>query len=319
MKKLSYSFILLNTIIFTSLKGQTPANKKSGLPYNRAEQTKVMQMSIDQRKEGWAYKGTNSLLLNQTGFSNWMTGGVNSLALTARGDYDFHFTKNLHLWDSRILLGYGTRAEEKVVTKKVEDIIDLTSIYGYRFKPNWYYATRLNFRTQFSKGYDYDKNPKEKISNFLSPGYLSVGFGFDYRPSDHFMLNLHPLTSRMTFVSDQDVFNSYDKDGRFLGKENAYGIEPGKNFKYELGMLIGARYRWDIMQNISLDNTVNIFSNYLKKPQNMYLSYIGALTMKINKILSTQLILEMIYDENQIKRTQLKETLGVGLTYILEK
>ncbi|WP_146037466.1 DUF3078 domain-containing protein [Bacteroidetes bacterium endosymbiont of Geopemphigus sp.] len=35
---------------------------------------------------------------------------------------------------------------QKVVTKKVENIIDLTSNYGYRFKPNWCYAARLTLQ-----------------------------------------------------------------------------------------------------------------------------------------------------------------------------
>lgn len=321
MKKFSslVSTVFAVGIFLTNSKAQVSNKKKSGSPYERIEQTNLAQMGLSGRKKGWTFKGTNSLLINQSGFSNWVTGGVNSLTLTARADYDFHLTKNAHLWDSRVLLGYGIRSEEKETAKKSEDIIDLNSIYGYHFKPSWYYAARLNLRTQLSQGYDYDKKPKEKISNFLSPAYLSAGLGLDYRPDDDFTLNLHPLTSRMTFVMDQDVFNSYDKNGSFAGKESAYGIDPSRHFNYELGMFIGARDHRDLMQNLAIDNTVNIFSNYLKKPQNMYLSYMGILVMKINKLLSTQLVFEVIYDENQIKKTQLKETLGVGLTYLLQR
>ncbi len=66
MKNFSYSFALINIIIFISLKGQVPPNKKNDLPYSRG----VEQISIDQRKAGWVYKGTNSLLFNRTDFSN---------------------------------------------------------------------------------------------------------------------------------------------------------------------------------------------------------------------------------------------------------
>lgn len=47
----------------------------------------------------------------------------------------------------------------------------------------------------------------------------------------------------------------------------------------------------------------------------MFIAYAGSLDMKINKILSVQLWLNILYDEHQIKKIQLKETLGIGLTY----
>ncbi|WP_443939777.1 DUF3078 domain-containing protein [Pedobacter sp. MW01-1-1] len=257
-------------------------------------------------------RGTNTLLLNQAAFSNWISGGVNSVALTARVDYEFNLKRNKYLWENRILMGYGLRSEQEVPTKKVEDVIDLTSNFGYQINESkWYAAVGLNVKSQFTKGYDYDDPTKGYISNFFAPGYVTLGLGVDYIPNDNFQLNLRPLTSRFTFVTDDAVFDP-DHNGIL---EEAYGVEPGKSLVYQLGAYVGGRYKVKLMDNISLDNRFGIFSNYLEKPQNLVLSYSGILDLKVNKFISTQVTVDLFYDDNQIGKLQLKETLGVGLTY----
>ncbi len=49
------------------------------------------------------------------------------------------------------------------------------------------------------------------------------------------------------------------------------------------------------------------------------MSYGGVLNMKINKYISSLITLDLIYDHNQIKKTQLKQTLGIGLAYNIDK
>ena len=46
----------------------------------------VSKMDTTKKQEGWTVRGTNTLLLNQAAFSNWVAGGINSIALTARAD-----------------------------------------------------------------------------------------------------------------------------------------------------------------------------------------------------------------------------------------
>lgn len=84
---------------------------------------------------------------------------------------------------------------------------------------------------------------------------------------------------------------------------------------YQFGAYVGGRYKAKLMENIFLDNRFGIFTNYLKDPQNMVLAYSAILDMKVNKFISTQVTADLFYDNNQIGKLQLKETLGVGLTY----
>lgn len=80
-------------------------------------------------------------------------------------------------------------------------------------------------------------------------------------------------------------------------------------------MYVGGRYKVKLMENIQLDNRFGIFSNYIKNPQNLVMAYSGVLDMKVNKFISTQITADLFYDDNQIGKLQLKETLGVGITY----
>ncbi|WP_443943976.1 DUF3078 domain-containing protein [Pedobacter sp. AW1-32] len=272
----------------------------------------VSKLDTANKQEGWTVRGTNTLLLNQAAFSNWVAGGINSVALTARADYEFNLKRGKNLWENRFLLGYGLRSEQGSSTTKVEDVIDLTSKYGYQIKQsNWYTAAALNIKSQFSKGYDYGNPQQGYLSNFLAPAYLTVGFGFDYIPNDNFQLSIHPLTSRMTFVNDQAVFDP-NRDGILT---QAFGIDPANSFLYQLGIYVGGRYKVKLMENIFLDNRFSVFSNYLQDPQNLVMAYSGILDMKINRFISTQVTADLFYDDNQIGKLQLKETLGVGITY----
>ncbi|WP_316803872.1 DUF3078 domain-containing protein [Pedobacter nototheniae] len=306
MKK--YLLLILSSLISLYSFGQSVKNGKVD-----TESAKLAsKLDTAKKQEGWTVRGTNTFLLNQAAFSNWVAGGINSVALTARADYEFNLKRGKNLWENRILMGYGLRSEQKSQTTKVEDVIDLTSNYGYQIKQsNWYAAAGLNIKTQFSKGYDYSKPDQGYLSNFLSPGYLTFGLGIDYIPNDNFQINIRPLTSRLTFVQDDAVFDP-DHDGILT---QAFGVDPGKHFVYQFGAYVGGRYKTKLMENILLDNRFGIFSNYLKDPQNLVLAYSAILDLKVNRFISTQITADLFYDNNQIGKLQLKETLGVGLTY----
>lgn len=139
----------------------------------------------------------------------------------------------------------------------------------------------------------------------MAPGYLSFGLGVDYKPNENLQVNFHPLTSRFVFVRDKELQHK----GNF-GLKN-----DGDSFVYELGAFAGARYKVKLMKNITYDNQLGIYSNYLGRVMNMDIAYQGVLDLKVNSFISAQASLNLFYDEDQIKKTQLKQTLGVGLSF----
>jgi hypothetical protein len=69
------------------------------------------------------------------------------------------------------------------------------------------------------------------------------------------------------------------------------------------------------MTNVSVENRLNLYSNYLDNPQNVDVDYQMNVIMKINKYLSANVALQAIYDDNSIQAVQVREVFGLGVNY----
>ena len=69
------------------------------------------------------------------------------------------------------------------------------------------------------------------------------------------------------------------------------------------------------MDNVSFENILTLYSNYLDKPQNVDLDYTANVVMKINKYLSANFTFQAIYDDDAARAFQIRELLGLGLSY----
>lgn len=254
----------------------------------------------------WAITGKNSLMLNQATFSNWVSGGDNNIGWIAGMDYNFTYEKDNDLWENIVILGYGQNNTKGLGVRKTQDIINLSTNYGRKISKSWYASAGVGFISQFDAGYKYDSNNVgTKISNFMAPGYLSMGVGSTYRPNETLTVTIRPANARWTFVMDTD-----------LQLAGVYGLKNnGDSSLFQFGFLGTAEYRLKIMENIELLNRASVFSNYLDHPERLVLGYNGELNMKINKYISSIVTLNVLYDHNQITRTQLKQTLGIGVAY----
>jgi hypothetical protein len=64
-----------------------------------------------------------------------------------------------------------------------------------------------------------------------------------------------------------------------------------------------------------MENVLNLYSNYLEDPENIDIDYTLNLMMTVNKWITTNVTLQAMYDDNAAKGFQIREALGVGLTY----
>lgn len=265
----------------------------------------------EEPKEGWTKKGNISFLFNQSAFSDWVAGGENNIAGNLGLNYDFNYLKGDYTWDNKILASYGlVKTKNSEFEKKTDDRFEFNSLLGKKASGYWYYSAFANFKTQFTKGYNYgtDANGKEirsEYTNFFSPAYLTFGPGMLWKKSDNLKFNLAPATSKLTFV---------DKD--FTLPDDAYfGVEEGKSSRYELGFYASGYAKFNIMENVAMENILSLYSNYLEDPQNMDLDYTMNLVMTINKYLSANLTFQTIYDDNAFAGFQTREVFGIGVNY----
>lgn len=195
-------------------------------------------------------------------------------------------------------------------TKKTNDKIYLSSTYGYEIAKNWYASGLMTFQTQFAKGYDYNVDPDVFISRFMSPGYLLIGAGFTWTPKSWFTATFTPATWRGTLVSS-----------KILSDQGDFGVTPGKHLFSEFGANLRMEAKYEFLKNMTVFSRLNLYSNYLKDPQNVDISWDVQLNMAINQWFSCNITTNMIYD-NDTKilqkdgtkgpRLQFKEALAVG-------
>jgi len=265
----------------------------------------------------WKIHGQNTLLINQSSFSNWAAGGVNSLAANIVLDYDFNYKRDKWSWDNKVIMAYGLSRQPDIGWRKNDDRAILNSLLGYKAARYWLYTFYGNFQTQFANGYNYDSNNlRTLISAPFAPTYLTFGPGFAYKRSDSLRINLSPLASRFTFVR-----NGY------LSSLGSYGVTPYNKSLYQLGASLDAYYKLGIAKNITLENILKLYSDYLKKPQNIYADYAANLFMKVNKVVTVNLGVELINDplaritqeKNGVNEyhslLQVKQIFGAGVTY----
>jgi len=286
-------------------------DKTAIIPEN--EEIPVTPYNLLQLKDPikWFYYGQNNLVFNQSSFSNWNSGGNNNIGIIGKINYNLSYKNRRHFLDNNIQLGYGFVASQNESSRKTEDYINIMSNYGYDIGKNFYLSTGFQFLSQFAAGYNYSATPNptfaDRISRFMSPGYLYAGLGILYNPSENFQVIFRPVNGKFTFVTDP-----------LLQRAGRYGLErDGQSARAELGALVNVLYRLKIYKDINLVNQVNFFSNYISHPERVDIAYNGALNIKFNKFITTVISLDLIYDHDQLQKLQMKQTLGVGFSYNL--
>jgi len=268
------------------------------------------QDTIDTLKN-WKMGSIISFNFSQVYFNDyWAAGGENSVA--ALGNYSgfANFDKNNTTWENKLELNYGITKIEDQEAQKSDDKLFFSSQVGIKESEHWLYSAFLSFESQFDEGYKYyGDTAKDKISDFMAPGYIIVSLGMDYKYDDVFTLFLSPVTEKTTFVLDDD-----------MAAIGAFGVDKGKNVRFEVGGSLIASFKKEILENVLLQTKLNLFSNYLENPGNIDVNFEMKLDMKINQWLSANFILNAVYDDdvklgNEGPKTQLKQLLGLAINY----
>jgi len=285
---------------------------------------KVLRTQEADTITGWKTGGIVGITLAQTSLTNWAAGGQNSISANGILHLFANYKKGNSVWDNSLDMGFGMLKEGKNgPTRKTNDNFEFMSKYGQKAFKNVYYSGLVSLRTQMAAGYN-PPNDSVKISNFFAPAYLMLALGMDYKPSEHLSIFLSPITSRTTFVND-----------RLLSDAGAFGVDSGKMFREEFGGYLRFIYskndfKSEFMKNITFVTKLDLFSNYLDKPQNVDVNWEVLIVMKVNKLISVNLNTNLIYDDNTKigidknndgiidsygPRTQFKEIFGAGLSF----
>jgi hypothetical protein len=272
----------------------------------------------------WTYKGDGTLAISQVTLTNWAAGGENTFATNSMVNLFANYKKEKISWNNSLGLAYGFLNQQSIRNKKTDDKIDLSSQLGYTASGHWNYGLLFGFKSQFAEGFNYPDD-STVISRFMAPGYLQLALGMEYKPVRFFSLFLSPLTARLTVVNDQRLadLGAFGVDSATHNNQGVL-ISHGKKSLWEFGASLKATISKDIAKNVSLNSKLELFSNYLKKPQNIVVNWEVLLALKVNTFLTTTVGTQLIYDDkvlitdksgNKGPRTQFKEIIGVGFAY----
>ena len=251
----------------------------------------------------WTKKGQVTLLFNQSIFNNeWLAGGTTNFSGNLGLNYDFNYKKGAVIWDNKCIVAYGlTKIKAAEIASKTDDRLELNSLWGKKASNVWYYSIFFNFKTQMDSGFDVNQN---KISRFFSPAYFQFGPGILWKKNNNLSLNFASTTAKLILVNNH-----------FTELGPSFGVLQGDNSRFEFGASISAYCKLILMTNVSIENRLNLYSNYLEDPQNVDVDYQMNVVMKINRYLSANIALQTIYDDNAIKAVQVREVFGLGANY----
>ncbi|WP_293875472.1 DUF3078 domain-containing protein [Flavobacterium sp.] len=255
-----------------------------------------------EKPNGWVKKGTFTLLANQANFNNWLAGGQSSISGNLGLNYDFNYKSDTWNWDNKIIAGYGLTKLKDQKVQKTDDRFVFNSLAGKKASGEWFYSLFFNFQTQFDSGFDLVSGIK--TSHFFSPAYFQFGPGMLWKKNDNLKVNIAPATSKLIVV-----------DSYFTVLGPSFGVQQGKSTRYEFGAALNAYYKFILVENVTVENILNLYSNYLQDPQNIDLDYNLNIVMKINKSLSSNIAFQTIYDDNAFRGFQTRQVIGLGVNY----
>jgi hypothetical protein len=315
-RSLSIIVVLLTAFLATApVFAQTEAETAQQM---REAAENAVQKAAEAKKDStknWTINGSFSITANSIMLQHWQAGGANVLSGASLFNITPIYEKDKSSWITNLVLAYGLNRQEGV-TFKMDDRIDFQSNYNYNFSDNWNFSSLVSFRTQFFEGFA-APGETELISDFFSPAYAIYGLGVTYKKEKRLIVYMSPFTAKNTFVYNQRLADS-----------GAFGVDPGENFRFELGSYVNIIYREKLNDKINFQTRLDLFSNYFNNPQNIDVNAEILFFWKINKFLSFNAALNLIYDddirfpverpdgsETSGPRTQLKSVLGAGFAY----
>ena len=265
---------------------------------------------------GWYVSGKGGVVFNQVALSNWAAGGTNSIAGGATFDLNFGHHAEKWKWKNVLVTGLGFSKQGEEPVNKTDDRLIFNSNIAYHLSGPWSVAVNLNFRSQFVNGYNLP-NDSVIISGFMSPGYLVAGVGINYKPNAVFSIELDPISNKTLFVINEE-----------LSAIGAYGVDSMKTARPEFGAYLIARFKMEVIKNITIDTYLTLFSNYLDNPGKVDVNWDFIIEFKVNEIFYTTFMTQLIYDDDirfgfdstgdgindsDESRVQLRQSLGIGV------
>ena len=209
MKKISILFLLL--FVSFSIKAQTLEELKKAQAPKKAQIAKLQgEVNTLQAKinalPGWRKGAFGTIGASLSGFNNWYarkapSASAGNIGVTINGYANL--IKEDFFWRNSGTINLGwvkldNKNQDVIGDEDFEtatDVFSISSLYGKRLNKKWAISGLGEYRTTL-------------IDNFNKPGYLDVGAGVTYTPTDHLVVVMHPGNYNFVFSNGDTVFES---------------------------------------------------------------------------------------------------------------
>lgn len=350
MKKIVSLFVLLASA--SAFAQELTEAQKAALAAAQTLNSTEAEAPAAPKPNYWKNSIDFDLGFNQVALINWAAGGYASISLAAGIDGKANYEKGRAVWNNRMQLNYGFlwSADKVNLLQSANDRIYLESKYDYRMsdKSKWSYSAGLDFRTQFADTRDnYRHENKDDLkskwvgdlkSTFLSPAYLNLALGLDWKPTQWFDMSIAPLTGGVVIVTNENLRGSY---GMELLNAGVVGADPKyKGTKWQLGTQVKMNLKASVNDWFNYETQFVFFGNYLGKELDkankthdwFRLNWDNKISFNVAKYFKIALQTWLIYDPSIIynkkdesgkvvdfkaRPVQFKEALTINFTYTI--
>jgi len=238
-------------------------------------------------------------------YTDWAQGGENALAYTITIDGKSVRDVEITNWSNTYKIAYGQTRLGSKGFRKTDDKLELESVLTYKLGTYVNPYASATFKSQFADGFKYDDvaGTKVKTSAGFDPMYLTQAVGVGYQPVAQIKTRLG-LAVREVFSSAQ----GYADDTKTTPTIETSKVEGG------LESVTDAE--WKFEENLLFTTKLEMFAPFNNIDVVIVRSN-NTIVAKVNEYISVNLNVQLINDANITARTQVKQSLAMGLTYTL--
>lgn len=273
----------------------------------------------------WTSNFESSIQFAQAYFSpNWHDGNQHTnINLNTRNYFKYDYNKDKIRLTNELELKISANNAPKDTVRSVsitDNDIRIHSNFGYQAYRKWYYSFDLSANSKIFDSYNAN-DTITRLSGFLAPLSVTIGIGMKYDLDKqlsgnkyrkiHFDINIAPLsmTYRYSRYKERFDFGRHGFDGSKVDDEGRI-----RNHQTYFGSNVKANLKWQFNRNTIWTSRFEYDTSY----QRIFWIFENRLEMAISRFFSTQITINMRYDDAGNKNIDLKDTylqLNEALTF----
>ncbi len=269
-------------------------------------------LAQEEKKDSTLYKWVPSLVsglnISQIAFENWSQGGENSLAFTLSADFKLGYKSDRWHFRNQVKGAFGKTKLGDDEIRQTDNEFFVESVLSYHilgWAVNPYFSNLV--RSSFTDGFDYKKEPAERIADFFDPGYITQSVGFTYDKFANFQTRLGVAFQETITRTDELAFKYSD---------DADTPDEIEKFKFETGIESVTDANFTLDDNLLYSSKLRLFTRF-EDLAVWDVRWDNTVTAKVNNWLNVNLGVIVIHEVSQTRKTQLKQALQIGITYTI--